>query len=233
MNQPTKKTHQTHWHVFDNPDAVAAEAAKRILESASKSITERGVFRIVLAGGSTPEAAYRLLVGADTDWSCWEVYFGDERCLPVEDPDRNSVMAGNTFLNAVDIPAANIYPIPSEKGAEEAAKEYTVIVKAALPFDLVLLGIGEDGHTASLFPGQKHSIDELVHPVHNAPKPPPDRVSLSARALSDAVNVIILAAGTGKRDAIAAWQDGKPIPISEIGGPAPIDVLMDRVAQPS
>lgn len=233
MKDHLTKDTQTYWHVFDNPDAVAAEAAKRILESASKSIAERGVFRIVLAGGSTPEAAYRLLVDADTDWSCWEVYFGDERCLPVDDPDRNSVMADNTFLNAVPIPPASIYPISSEKGAEEAAEEYTAIVKAALPFDLVLLGIGEDGHTASLFPGQKHPIDELVHPVHNAPKPPPDRVSLSARALSDAENVIIMAAGAGKRDAIAAWQDGKPIPIAEIGGPAPVDVLMDKAAEPS
>lgn len=231
MNQPTKRTHQTYWHVLDDADAVAQEACDRILKFAAEAIAKRGVFRIVLAGGSTPGAAYRLLVGADTDWSCWEIYFGDERCLPVDDPDRNSVMADNTFLNAVAIPPANIYPIQSEKGAEEAAKEYTIVVKAALPFDLVLLGIGEDGHTASLFPGQKHPIDELVHPVHNAPKPPPDRVSLSAHALSNTENVIILAAGTGKRDAIAAWQDGKPLPISEIGGPAPVDVLMDRAAQ--
>lgn len=230
MNQLTKGTHQTYWQVLDDTDAVAQEARDLILKFAAEAIDRHGVFRIVLAGGSTPEAVYRLLGEVNTDWSCWKIYFGDERCLPVDDPDRNSVMADRTFLNAVDIPAKNIYPIPSEKGAEEAAKEYTAVVKAALPFDLVLLGIGEDGHTASLFPGQKHPANELVHPVHNAPKPPPDRVSLSAYVLSDAENVIILATGAGKRDAIQAWQDGKPLPISEIGEST---VLIDRAAYPS
>ncbi len=228
-NQKIKDT-ITRWHIFDDPDAVAAEAVQRILNSASQAISERGVFRLVLSGGHTPEATYRLLVGADTDWSCWEIYFGDERCLPVEDPDRNSIMADNTFLDSVAIPAANIYPMPSEKGAEAAAKEYEAVVKAAIPFDVVLLGIGEDGHTGSLFPGQKHPTDELVHPVHNSPKPPLDRVTMSVRALSDAQEVLVLATGEGKQDAIKAWKAGKPVPISEIGGPAPVDVLMDKAA---
>ena len=100
-----------------------------------------------------------------------------------------------------------------------------------MPFDLVLLGIGEDGHTASLFPGQQHPADQLVHAVHNAPKPPPDRVSLSVRALSEAREVLILATGAGNRAAIQSWQAGEPLPIAEIGGPAPVDVLLDRAAQ--
>ena len=228
-NQKFKDT-TPQWHVFDDVNAVAAEAAHRILESASQSIRERGVFRLVLAGGHTPEAAYRLLVGADTNWSKWEIYFGDERCLPVNDPDRNSIMADNTFLNSVAIPAANIYPMHSEKGAEVAAKEYEAVVKTAMPFDVVLLGIGEDGHTGSLFPGQKHPDDELVHPVHNSPKPPADRVTMSVRTLSNAAEVLVLATGEGKQDAIKAWKAGKPVPISEIGGPATVDVLMDKAA---
>ncbi|MEA3419848.1 MAG: 6-phosphogluconolactonase [Campylobacterota bacterium] len=228
-NQAAKDT-QTYWHLFDDADAVAKEASRRILKYADQAIADRGVFRLVLAGGRTPEATYRLLVGADTDWSCWEIYFGDERCLPVDDPDRNSIIADNTFLNSVAIPAANIYPIPSEKGAEVAAKEYEAVVKAAMPFDVVVLGIGEDGHTGSLFPGHKHPADQLVHPIHNSPKPPPDRVSMSVRALSDAQEILVLATGEGKQDAIKAWKTGKPIPISEIGGPPPVDVLIDKAA---
>ncbi len=221
------------WHTFTDPDAVAVETAQRILKSASRAIAERGLFRIVLAGGRTPEAAYRLLIDADTDWSCWQIYFGDERCLPVDDTERNSHMASRALLDAVAIPAANVHPIPAEQGAETAAEEYETVIKDAMPFDLVLLGIGEDGHTASLFPGQQHPADQLVHPVHDAPKPPADRVSLSVYALSEAREVLVLATGAGKRDAIQAWQTGKPVPIAEIGGPVTVDVLMDKAAIPA
>jgi len=221
----------TRWHVLDNPDAVAAQAARRILQAASRAITERGLFRIVLAGGRTPQAAYRLLVDADTDWSRWEFYFGDERCLPVDDAERNSLMAARALLDSVAVPAAHVHPIPAERGAEAAATEYQRVVRAALPFDLVLLGMGEDGHTASLFPGQQHPADQLVHAVHDAPKPPPDRVSLSASALSEAREALILVTGAGKRAAILGWRAGERLPIAAIGGPAQVDVLLDKEAQ--
>jgi len=230
MQHPTGIT--TRWHTFADPRAVAAETAQRILTSASRAIAERGLFRIVLAGGRTPEAAYRLLLEAETDWSCWQIYFGDERCLKADDTERNSLMASKAFLDSVAIPVANIHPIPAEKGAETAASEYGAVVRGAMPFDLVLLGIGEDGHTASLFPGQQHPENQLVHAVYNAPKPPPDRVSMSAQALSEAREVLVIATGTGKQDAIKAWQAGKPVPVAEIGGPATVDVLMDKAAQP-
>ena len=233
MENKLIKATTTRWHTFTDPDAVAVETAQRILKSASRAIAERGLFRIVLAGGRTPEAAYRLLVDADTDWSRWQIYFGDERCLPVDDTERNSHMASRALLDSVAIPVANVHPIPAEQGAETAASEYETVIRDAMPFDLVLLGIGEDGHTASLFPGQPHPTDQLVHPVHDAPKPPPDRVSLSVHALSEAREVLVLATGAGKRDAIQAWQTGKPVPIAEIGGPATVDVLMDKAAMPA
>jgi 6-phosphogluconolactonase len=221
----------TRWHVLNDPDAVATQAVQRILQAASRAITERGLFRIVLAGGRTPETAYRLLVDADTDWSRWEIYFGDERCLPAGAAERNSLMATRALLDSVAVPTANIHPIPAERGAEAAAGEYEPLVRAALPFDLVLLGMGEDGHTASLFPGQQHPADQLVHAVHNAPKPPPDRVSLSARALSEAREVLVLVTGAGKQTAIQGWLAGERLPIAGIGGPAQVDVLLDKAAQ--
>lgn len=233
MENKLIKGTDTRWHTFADPDAVAVETAQRILKSASNAIAERGLFRIVLAGGRTPEAAYRLLVDADTDWSRWQVYFGDERCLPIDDTERNSHMASRALLDAVAIPAANIHSIPAEQGAETAASEYEIVIRDVMPFDMVLLGIGEDGHTASLFPGQQHPAEQLVHAVHDAPKPPPNRVSLSVYALSKAREVLILATGAGKQDIIQAWQTGKPVPIAEIGGPANVDVLMDKAAQPA
>jgi 6-phosphogluconolactonase len=221
----------TRWHVFNDADTVAVQAAQRILQAASEAIDERGQFRIVLAGGRTPEAAYRLLVGADTDWSRWQIYFGDERCLPEHDAERNSLMAARALLDSVAIPTANIHPIPAELGAEVAAGEYEPVVRAALPFDLVLLGMGEDGHTASLFPGQQHPAGLLTHAVHNAPKPPSDRVSLSAGALGEARAVLVLVTGAGKRAAIQGWRSGEKLPIAEIGDSKPVDVLLDKAAQ--
>jgi 6-phosphogluconolactonase len=218
------------WHVLDDPQAVAEQTAQHILTAAARAIAERGVFRIVLAGGRTPEAAYRLLVGADTDWSRWEIYFGDERCLPVDDEQRNSYMAAQAWLDHVAIAETHIHPIPAEQGAEAAAQTYAVQVQAATPFDMVLLGMGEDGHTASLFPGQQHPAEELVHAVHNAPKPPPDRVSLSQRVLSDARQALILVTGNGKRDAVKTWKAGDILPVASIRGHTGVDVLIDSDA---
>ncbi len=225
-----EETTAVRWHVLDDPQAVAGQAAQRILAAAARAITERGVFRIVLAGGRTPEAAYRLLVGADTDWSRWEIFFGDERCLPVDDAERNSRMAAQVWLDQVAIDQTRVHPIPAEQGAEAAAQAYAEQVQAAMPFDMVLLGMGEDGHTASLFPDQQHPDEEPVHAVHNAPKPPPDRVSLSRQTLSDAREVLILVTGGGKGDAVRAWKAGETLPVASIGGHNGVDVLIDRDA---
>ena len=222
--------HPTRWHVFKDATAVAEAAVQRILPAARKAIAERGEFRIVLAGGSTPESCYRLLADADCDWTHWQVYFGDERCLPRDDTARNSFMATTAWLGAVSIPADNIHPIVAELGAEAAAQAYRPLVRAALPFDMVLLGIGEDGHTASLFPGQHHAEEELVHAVHNAPKPPPDRVSLGVSALGSAREILVLVTGAGKQAAIQGWRSGASLPVAQIGGETPVDVLLDEAA---
>ncbi|MCG6863347.1 MAG: 6-phosphogluconolactonase, partial [Chromatiaceae bacterium] len=162
----------------------------------------------------------------------WQVYFGDERCLPSDHADRNSRAAALAWLDRVPIPAANIHPIPAELGAEAGAAAYEPLVGTAMPFDLVILGMGEDGHTASLFPGQIHQVPDLVLPVHGAPKPPPDRVSLSAGALSNALEILILVTGAGKRRAVAAWKAGEPLPVASVGGSTGVDVLIDQDAYP-
>lgn len=222
--------HPTRWHLFDDPSAVAAAAASHILDAARTAIADRGLFRLVLAGGSTPLRTYRLLAEAPADWSGWRIYFGDERCLPPDHEDRNSRAAALAWLDRVAVPRENIHPIPAELGPEAAAVAYRSLVETALPFDLVLLGMGEDGHTASLFPGHSHPSGALTVAVQGAPKPPPERVSLGAAALSAARAVLILVTGAGKREAVAAWQRGEPLPVASIGAPSGVDVLLDREA---
>ncbi len=218
------------WHVLMDQDAVAQETSYRVLKAAEIAIAERGIFRIVLAGGRTPERAYRLLAEADADWGNWEIFFGDERCLPPGDCERNSVMASQTWLDHVPIPSYRVHAVPVELGAEKAANEYALLVADALPFDLVLLGMGEDGHTASIFPGHENPEEALAYAVHDAPKPPPDRVTLSASALGNARQILVLVTGSNKSPAIQAWCQGEPVPIAEIRALAAMDVLTDQKA---
>lgn len=215
---------------FQTADAVAARTADRIMACAARAIAARGSFSLVLAGGRTPLAAYTRVAGRPADWSRWHVFFGDERCLPVDHPGRNSLAAADAFLDRVAIPAQNRHPIPAELGAERAAADYAALVAGALPFDLVLLGIGEDGHTASLFPGSPPPEHALVTAVHDAPKPPPDRVSLTPGALAACRDMLIIATGHSKRDALAAWLAGVDLPVVRVASLAPARVLADQDA---
>lgn len=219
-----------HWQVLENAEAVAREAVRRILKAAQQAIAERGVFRIVLAGGRTPERAYGLLAASASDWSRWEVYYGDERCLPREDPERNSVLAARALLDHVGIPTSQVHAIQAHLGPLSAARLYGAVIENMLPFDLVLLGMGEDGHTASLFPGQQHPPGELVHAVFASPKPPPERVSLSAKALGHTRELLFLITGAGKREAVAAWRRGRALPVAGIHPGGRGEVLIDRAA---
>jgi 6-phosphogluconolactonase len=220
----------TRWHVFPDAGDLARTVAGHILRRARIAIAKRGKFRIVLAGGTTPEAVYQRLAGSTTDWLRWQVYFGDERCVPLNHAERNSVMAARSWLDRVSLPADNIHLIPAEAGADSAARAYANTIRDARPFDLVLLGVGEDGHTASLFPGHTHDPTELVHAVHGAPKPPPDRVSLGVEALNDAEHIMILVTGAGKRDAVARWKSGADLPVARIHGRHGVDVCIDAAA---
>jgi len=222
--------HNCRWHTLETDAQVALAAYQQILESAEQAIAERGIFKLVLAGGSTPEKVYRLLAKADADWSKWTIYYGDERCLPADHADRNSLMATQAFLEKVAIPDSQIFTIPAEQGPEQAAKKYQQIVANAIPFDMVLLGMGEDGHTASLFPGHQHQENELAHAVYNSPKPPPERVSISAKALSNTHQLIFLITGANKQEAVKNWRSGQDLPVATIVPENPIDIYIDRDA---
>ncbi|TAN07760.1 MAG: 6-phosphogluconolactonase [Rhodanobacteraceae bacterium] len=224
------------WHVFPDATALVAAALERVLHASRNAITQHGAFDIVLAGGNTPRRLYRALCEADADWQRWHVWFGDERCAPADDPARNSQMAHAEWLGYVPIPAHNIHPIPAEAGVRTAATLYARALRSVDAFDLVLLGLGEDGHTASLFPGHDwgvHADSPDVLAVTGAPKPPPARVSLSAHRLAHAQQVLFLVEGAGKREATAAWQRGTSIPAACIAPAAGVDVLLDAAADPT
>jgi len=218
------------WQILVDADAVAAQAAELILQAAASAIEARGDFRLVLAGGRTPEHVYRQLADAQADWKHWQLYYGDERCLPAGHDDRNSRMVDRAWLTTGQVPAGNIHPIPAELGAVAAAHHYAGEIRQVRPFDMVLLGMGEDGHTASLFPGHVNPPGALVHAVHDAPKPPPERVSLSAASLSDSRDVLVLVTGSSKREAVRNWQRGADLPITRISAQRRMTVLLDAAA---
>ena len=220
----------SRWHTLETADQVAQAACQQILIAAEHANADHGNFKLVLAGGGTPEKVYRLLAQADADWAKWTIYYGDERCLPTDHADRNSLMATQAFLEKVAIPFSQIFTIPAELGAEKAAKKYQRVVANALPFDMVLLGMGEDGHTASLFPGHKNQENELAHAVYNSPKPPPERVSISAKALSDTEQLIFLITGANKQDAVKNWRSGHDLPVATIIPKNPVDIYIDQDA---
>ena len=219
--KPNNIIHQS----FSDKIKFDSQAVSLITELANDAINKRGSFSIVLCGGGTPKDIYARLSNVDTDWSAWHIYFGDERCLPINHPERNSLMAYDSWLFKSKIPSAQVFPIHSELGNKKAAIQYENTIEKVEQFDLVLLGFGEDGHIASLFPGHKWDDDRLVVPVFNAPKPPRERVSLTIKSLSNTKNVIFLVAGKNKTKAFSSWEDTKYTPASLISATNDITIL--------
>jgi len=214
----------SRWHRFDSQQAINQATVDKILALADTAIRERGAFRIVLAGGSTPKSVYAMLKDVQADWAHWHIYHNDDRCLPANHPERNSLMARQTWLNHVTIPANQIHDIPAELGNIEGAKAYAKTIADVPEFDLVLLGLGEDGHTASLFPNHPVDNSAQVVPVFDAPKPPAERITMSQQRLSHTRQVIFLVTGAGKQQAVDDWRAGVEIPATLITPANGVDV---------
>ena len=212
----------TAWQVFPDAATLHMQASNVILDSARTAITARSVFHLVLAGGRTPRGVYARLAQFHVEWKKWQIYFGDERCLPVGDPQRNDSMARAAWLDRVPIPAANIHSIPAQLGPTVGALRYAETLAGVGSFDLVLLGLGEDGHTASLFPGQPLGdapTSDAVLAVPNAPQVLHERVSLSIARLNRTRQAMFLITGEDKRAALAAWWSNQDIPAAHVATP--------------
>src|SRR5581483_3760929 len=157
--------------VLPDVNAIARECAERIVQLSEDAIESRGRFSIALSGGSTPKALYTLLASPEfvtrLDWPAIDLFFGDERCVPPDHKDSNYRMAHETLISKVPIPLDNVYRMRGEAPAEEAAKEYGLMLKEHFGdggMDLVLLGMGDDGHTLSIFPNTI-AVEEKEHRV--------------------------------------------------------------------
>ena len=224
------------WHVYDDADQLVRHALRAVQRAAEEATLRCDCFDLVLAGGTTPRALYERLAADGAGDERWRVWFGDERCLEAGHPDRNETMARAAWLDRSGIPADRIHGIPAGPDPAVAAHGYGRLLAGVGTFDLVLLGIGDDGHTASLFPGQDPGAgpaapDALA--VRGAPKPPPERVSLSAHRLGQARQVIILVTGGGKADAVAGWRRGDDLPVAQVRPPNGVDIFVDRAALPA
>jgi len=216
-------------------DDLAAAAAERIA-----AVAEAGG-SIVLTGGSTPRHAYEIAAGAD--WSGAKVWFGDERCVPPTDERSNFKMAKEALLDRLAAPPAAIFRIPGELDPAEAAHQYAadIFEHDAAPFDLMLMGLGPDGHTASLFPG-KPAVDErdaLVVAVPEAGfEPFVPRVSLTVPVLASAREMMFMIAGESKAEAVersfgplaAAAPPQTPAAVAAREARGAVTVLLDEAA---
>lgn len=204
-------------HLLPDGPAVARALAELFIDIAATALADRGRFTVALAGGNTPRATYALLATPEfaerVSWSDVYVYFGDERCVPPDDEQSNFRMAQETLLGVVPIPEKNIHRMRGEIDPSQAAQEYAqeLTEDLGIPprFDLVMLGMGPDGHTASLFPGADPQADSgaLVRGVY-AQAQLMWRITLTPTVINAARNVVFAVEGAGKAETLAAVREG-------------------------
>lgn len=225
-----------------DPEAVAQRAAEEIERQLRNAIERRGRAHLALSGGTTPRRTYELLGERIDSLEHVDIWFADERCVPPQDEQSNYRLVAETLLARVGPLAGQVHRMQGELGPDEGASRYAAELRAhvdagngarsenregaagslqARPpvLDLIVLGIGPDGHVASLFPGAPEldaGQDAVCHGVHDSPKPPPQRITLSLAVLRAARRCLLLATGAGKSDALSAAmaQPSRHVPAS-------------------
>lgn len=238
-------------------EAVAKRAALEIARDLDSARRARGVAHLALSGGTTPARTYELLASELSDWDGIEVWFADERCVGPEDEQSNFRLAHETLLKAAGVPEERVHRMEGELGSKEGAQRYAQALRERVPaesdgavltvggieetdampaLDVVVLGIGPDGHVASLFPGAP-TLDAgalaVCLPVHDSPKPPPERITLSLEVLRAARACLLLATSAGKADAVSAMlsEPSRHVPASLLRR-GRLSVIVDDAAAP-
>lgn len=231
--------------VLPDAGALAEHVARRLLGALAAAQADGRVPAIALTGGTIAEqvhaAVARLAETAGVDWSRVDVYWGDERFVPAADAERNAGQARRALLDRVPVDPARVHEVPAsdsgvgDVGAAAAAYSATVRQHGSSRFDVVMLGVGPDGHVASLFPGsaQLDVDDRVAVAVTDSPKPPPQRVSLTFGALNRSAEVWFLVSGEGKAEAVArahAGADRHEVPAAGVRGQERTLWLLDEAA---
>jgi 6-phosphogluconolactonase len=222
----------SEFRVYPDAASLARAAVEHFVTLSTAAIATRGRFVVALSGGSTPRATYALLAtgefAAGVDWPHVHVFWGDERCVPPDHPDSNYRMARETLLDRVPIPADNIHRIRGELEPNQAAAAYQAELEATLDadgqFDLILLGMGADGHTVSLFPGTAALHEQTRWVVaHYVDKLSAWRVTLTPVIINAAAHVTFIVAGSGKAGRLR----------EVLAGPHQPDVLPAQIVKPT
>ena len=233
----------TEIKVLPDAKALTEEAARRIIAAAEIKLADcQHFFSLVLSGGSTPKALYELLASDQykslLNWSKVEIYFGDERCVPPDHPDSNFLMADKAMLSKLPLPEPNIHRMRGELPPDAAAMEYGKLLKDKFKDggpDMVLLGMGDDGHTASLFPGTT-ALDETQHRcvANHVEKLKTWRITMTYPFLNKASDVMMLISGAGKaarlQEVLEGPRDPKRLPIQGIQPAGKLTWLLDAPA---
>ncbi len=233
----------TRLSVHATPEAASQATAALLAALIAEAQTARGVAHVALAGGNTPHRTYELLGPLLTGPATVEWWFGDERCVPADDPDSNYRLIAETLLRTPAIPDDRVHRIRGELPPPEAAERYAAELRATAPLgndgvpllDVAFLGLGEDGHTASLFPGDPAlEIRDLLAVPVVAVKPPPNRITLTLPVFRATRSVVILATGAGKRAAVALVLAGPdPATPASLLTTESLTLVLDEAAAPA
>ncbi|KAL0950906.1 hypothetical protein HGRIS_007665 [Hohenbuehelia grisea] len=207
-------------NVFANADAIVDALASFVIKAQKDSVEKKGRFTIALSGGSLPKMLRGLIGNPAVKWDKWHVYYADERVVPLDHPDSNHLSCTTNLFSKVPIPTSQIHTIDtsllhdleelSDAYEKELIREFAQKDAARFPvFDLILLGMGPDGHTASLFPGHEllAEDDRWVAYIEDSPKPPPKRVTFTFPVINHAARVAFVAAGAEKQDILSTVLD--------------------------
>ncbi|XP_060963621.1 probable 6-phosphogluconolactonase 4, chloroplastic [Cannabis sativa] len=240
--------------VFDSKDELAVNLAKYTADLSDKFTKERGAFTVVLSGGSLIDYLRKLLEPPyldSVDWSKWRVFWVDERVVPKDHEDSNYKLAYDGFLSKVPIPPGNVYAINDALSAEGAADDYETclrqLVKSGVidfseasgfpKFDLMLLGMGPDGHVASLFPGHPlvNEKEKWVTFIKNSPKPPPERITFTFPVINSSAYIALVVTGAGKADAVhkalgTPSDDSNTLPVELVSPAGELTWFLDKNA---